>query len=202
MAEITWLGHASFLIEGTRRVCIDPWKVPAGPPADLILISHDHYDHFSGEDIEKLRGPETVIITVPGVASQLSGRVVTVHPGEWVEEAGVRVEAIPAYNREKRFHPRERGWVGFLVTLDGERIYYAGDTDEIPEMDGLRPDVALLPVSGTYVMDAEEAARAWERLQPAVAIPYHYGEIVGSAEDARRFAALVSGEVRILEPHR
>lgn len=200
MAEITWLGHASFRIEGSKRIYIDPWKLSGGPPADLILVSHEHFDHFSREDIQRVRGPETTIVTVPGVASQLSGRVRSVSPGDTVEVEGVTIEAVPAYNTDKPNHPREKGWVGFVVTLDGERIYFAGDTDHIPEMAHIKADVAILPVSGVYVMDAEQAAEAANQIGAGLSIPCHFGEIVGSRADAERFKELVEGEVRILEP--
>lgn len=200
MVDIKWLGHASFKLEGTKRVYIDPWKIRRAEPADIILVSHDHYDHFSKEDIDKLRGPETVIVTVPGVASQLSGQVKTLSAGQSLEIDGVSIHGVPAYNLEKRFHPREKGWLGFVIAMGGETIYYAGDTDHIPEMADIRADTALLPVSGTYVMDPEEAARAANELQAGLFIPYHYGEIVGSAADAQRFKELATAhKVAILE---
>jgi len=213
LKDVHWLGHDGFLIveEATgKRIYVDPYRLKRHGPADLILITHDHHDHFSPDDVAKLRKPETVIVTVPSVASQLSdGHVITVQPGDRVVAAGIPIEAVPAYNVSKfrspgvPFHPKPAGFVGFIVTVNGERIYHAGDTDLIPEMDGLQVDVALLPVSGTYVMTADEAAEAAARIKPRVAVPMHYGAIVGSEADAQRFAQLCATRgipVEVLRP--
>lgn len=212
LRNIQWLGHDSFLIldETTgQRIYVDPYKLKQHGPADLILISHDHYDHFSADDVAKLRKPDTVIVTVPSVAKQLSGNVVSVAPGDSVVAAGVPIEAVAAYNVNKfrspgqPFHPKSAGYVGFILTVNGERVYHTGDTDLIPEMSGLQVDVALLPVSGTYVMTPEEAAEAAQRIKPKVAVPMHYGAIVASEAEAQRFAQLLRGkgvEVHVLKP--
>jgi len=201
--KLTWLGHASFRIDGEKTVFIDPWKVGAQGIADMILISHSHYDHFSEEDVLRLRGNDTVVVTVSDVASRIDGKVEVVKPGGSVEIAGVRIEAPPAYNIDKQFHPKSNGWVGFVVGMGTERLYYAGDTDLIPEMENIRDiDVALLPVGGTYTMDAGEAARAAALIKPRIAVPYHWGDIVGSSRDAQRFADLYDGRVEILQPSR
>lgn len=206
---VEWLGHAGFRIRAGRHVIyIDPYRVSGGPPADLILVTHGHYDHFSPTDVERLTGEETILVAPPAVAERVGGRVVSVRPGDVVEPLrGVEVRAVAAYNTSKRgsdgqlFHPREAGWVGYDVNVAGERLYHAGDTDVIPEMDEVAGvDVALLPVSGTYVMTAAEAAEAARRLQPRVAIPMHWGEHIGTAEDARLFAERAPVEVRVLEP--
>lgn len=201
--NIHWLGHSSFRIDGDVTIYIDPWKLAAGsPPADLILISHEHYDHFSAEDIEKVRTAASEIVTIDAVARALTGRVHVVKPGDRLTVRGVDIQILPAYNEKKKFHPRSKGQVGFVLTLDGQRLYFAGDTDAIPEMKDLRPEIALLPVSGTYVMDAEEAVEAVKLLQPGLAVPMHYGEIVGTAADAERFQRLSPVPVRILEAER
>lgn len=201
--NIHWLGHSSFRIDGDVTIYIDPWKLAAGsPPADLILISHEHYDHFSAEDIEKVRTAASEIVTIDAVARALTGRVHVVKPGDRLTVRGVDIQILPAYNKKKKFHPRSKGQVGFVLTLDGQRLYFAGDTDAIPEMKDLRPEIALLPVSGTYVMDAEEAVEAVKLLQPGLAVPMHYGEIVGTAADAERFQRLSPVPVRILEAER
>jgi len=198
---IQWLGHASFRLRDGQTVYLDPWKLKAGGVADVIIVSHSHYDHLSVEDVKKLQGPNTVIVTTADCAAQLRGQVRTVRPGEKVEVGAVTVEAVPAYNPAKQFHPRANGWIGAVVTLGGKRIYYAGDTDRIPEMGQLTDiDVALLPVGGTYTMDAREAALAANQIKPRVAIPYHWGDIVGSRRDAETFAKACAGEVRVLEP--
>ncbi len=197
--NIHWLGHDSFRIDGDVTIYIDPWKLAAGvPPADLILITHEHSDHFSPDDIELIRTPQTEFVAIATVAAKLSGLVHTVKPGDRLAVRGVEIEAMPAYNLSKKFHPREKGHVGYVLTVDRQRIYHAGDTDAIPEMEGLRPDIALLPVSGTYVMDAEEAVEAVKLLQPGLAIPMHYGAIVGSEADALRFQQLSPAPVKIL----
>ena len=198
--NIHWLGHDSFRIDGDVTIYIDPWKLVAGnPPADLILVTHEHSDHFSPDDIDLIRTPQTELVAIATVAAKLSGQIHTVKPGDRLTVCGVEIEVLPAYNRVKKFHPREKGHVGYVLTVGGQRIYHAGDTDAIPEMHGLKPDIALIPVSGTYVMDADEAVEAVKLLQPGLAIPMHYGAIVGSETDALRFQQLSPAPVQILE---
>ncbi len=208
LENIHWLGHDSFRLDGSVTIYIDPWKLPAGlPKAGLILITHDHYDHFSPPDIESLTGPDTVVAGPPSVTGLVRGcAAVTLGPGDTAEIAGVGVEAVAAYNIDKfrapgePFHPPEAGGLGYVVTLDGARYYHAGDTDLTPEMAGVRCDVALLPVGGTYTMTAEEAAAACEVIQAAAAVPMHYGDIVGGVADAERFRELCRIPVTILTP--
>ena len=188
--KIFWLGHSGVRIESGTVLYIDPFQIAGGPEADLILITHAHHDHFSPEDIRKIRGEKTVIVTTPDVAEQLTGEVRSVRPDDRLAVGPVAIEAVPAYNLDKPFHPGKNGWVGFILTVDGKRIYYAGDTDDVPEMQALEVDIAILPVGGTYTMTAAEAAAVANRLRPEAAIPVHYGTIVGSADDARRFAEL------------
>lgn len=205
--KISWLGHAAFRVRDSAVIYVDPYEIAGGEEADLILVTHDHFDHCSPEDAAKVAHSGTKILGPPSCLKKLGsvpGEKIEIYPGREVEVAGVKVRAVPAYNvrpERRKFHPRDKGYVGYIFELDGIRIYHAGDTDLIPEMADLEVDVALLPVSGTYVMDAEEAARAAAALRPRVAIPMHYGSIVGSERDARRFAELVEGcEVVILEP--
>ena len=175
-------------------VYVDPYKLSPGAavPADLILITHDHFDHLSLEDLARVRTERTIVVGPPEVAEKLPG-VLVLRAGESREVAGVQITAMPAYNTNKKFHPRESGKVGFVFAVSGVTYYHAGDTDLIPEMDGLAPDVALLPVSGTYVMTAQEAAQAARRIKPKVAVPMHYGTIVGSDDDALLFARELEG---------
>lgn len=198
--KLTWLGHASFRIDGEKRVYIDPWKISGGPIADLVLVSHSHYDHYSQEDVDKISGPNTVLITVREVAEKAGGNAEILEPGDTADVMGIKIEAPPAYNIGKQFHPKANGWIGFVVEMGGERLYYAGDTDIVPEMrDLLDIDVALLPVGGTYTMNAAEAAEAAKIIKPGVAVPYHWGDIVGSESDAKRFARIYGGKVEILK---
>lgn len=143
-----------------------------------------------------------MIVTVADCADKFRGDVRIMKPGDSLKIEGVAIEAVPAYNTDKPNHPKVNGWVGFIIEMGGSRIYHAGDTDLIPEMDEIKADIALLPVGGTYTMTAEEAAQAAERINPQVAIPMHYGEIVGSRADAEKFKRLCSCEVRILELER
>ncbi len=198
VAALHWLGHDSFRLDRPGgAIYFDPFRLaPGQSPAALILVSHDHGDHCDPASVAKLRRPDTVVVTVAEGAAKLGGARI-LHPGERLAVAGVTVEGVPAYNLDKAFHPRQNRWLGFLVTVDGATLYHAGDTDFIPEMAGLKPDVALLPVSGTYVMTAEEAVRAARALRPGLAVPMHYGTIVGGDDDARRFARALEGEIPV-----
>jgi len=204
--NIHWLGHDSFRLDGSSTVYIDPWKLGAGAPrADLVLVTHDHFDHFSPADIARVVTPRTTLIGPASVTAQVEGvAAVTLSAGETVTVGGVTVTAVPAYNLDKFrqpgevFHPREAGGLGYIVELDGRRIYHAGDTDAIPEMRDLRCDVALLPVSGTYVMTAEEAAEACRMIAAVSVVPMHFGDIVGTAADAARFEGLCGIPVTVL----
>jgi L-ascorbate metabolism protein UlaG (beta-lactamase superfamily) len=197
--NITWLGHDGFLIKGDgKAVVIDPFQLKQCEPADIILISHEHYDHCSPEDVKKILKDSTVVVTEAQSAAKLSGDVRVVRPGDKLTVAGIPIEAVPSYNTNKSFHPKENGWLGFIVTVDGVRIYHAGDTDRIPEMRSFQADIALLPVSGTYVMTAEEAVEAVKIIKPKVVIPMHYGTIVGSADDAKRFSKALKGTCKVV----
>jgi L-ascorbate metabolism protein UlaG (beta-lactamase superfamily) len=192
-AKLHWLGHDTFRIDGPPVVYVDPFQLPAGaPPADLILITHEHSDHCSPDDVKAIRVPKTVVVAPRAAAVKLPGPVEVIAPGDAKAFAGVTVKAVPAYNTDKKFHPKAAGMVGYVFTVAGTTWYHAGDSDHIPEMAGLAPDVALLPVSGTYVMTAEQAAAAARAIAPKVAVPMHYGAIVGAASDAERFAALLA----------
>ena len=208
---LDWLGHSGFRIRvGRAVVYIDPYRVPEGsPPADLILVTHGHYDHFSPQDVERLSKRETWLVGPAAVAERVRGQVHRIGPGEALDDElvrGLHVSAVAAYNTSKRdadgnpFHPRDAGWVGYELNVRGERVYHSGDTDVIPEMDSVTAvDVALLPVSGVYVMTAQEAAEAARRIQPRVAVPMHWGSHIGTEHDARTFAAKAPVDVRVME---
>jgi L-ascorbate metabolism protein UlaG (beta-lactamase superfamily) len=201
LERLHWLGHASFRLDGPPTIYFDPWRLKGQPPlADVILISHEHHDHCSPQDVKRISGPRTVIVASHGAAKELRGDVRTLRAGERTTVGEVEIEAVPAYNVNKSYHPKRAGHVGFVVTVGGERIYFAGDTDRIPEMASVRCDVALLPVGGTYTMDAEEAAQATADIGPKVAVPMHWGAgVIGTVADAERFRSLYGGRVVILE---
>jgi L-ascorbate metabolism protein UlaG (beta-lactamase superfamily) len=195
--KIKWLGHDSFRIEAEKVIYIDPFQIKTGPKADIILITHEHYDHCSPEDVEKIKAEDTIIVTEKNSAQKLSGNIKIMKPGDTATVAGIKIETVPAYNLNKKFHPKANGWLGFIIEIDGQRIYHTGDADFIPEMSEIQADIAMLPVSGTYVMTAEEAVTAALALRPGTAIPMHYGSIIGSEEDARRFEKELAGRVSV-----
>ena len=195
--RMTWLGHDAFRIDGSKTVYFDPYNIEPGIKADLVLVTHDHFDHCSPDDVDKIVQPETVIVTEKDSAKKLSGTVKIVKPGDSLAVDDVKIEALPAYNTNKDFHPKANGWLGFVLEMDGVRVYHAGDTDFIPEMKALNVDIALLPVSGTYVMTADEAVEAALAINPGVAVPMHYGAIVGDSSDADVFKAKLERKVKV-----
>ena len=196
LKNIHWLGHDTFKITaGGKVIYIDPFRLKSAEKADLILITHSHHDHFSPEDIKQISGPETVVVSIAEVLKGVSGLKQEVKAGDKIEAAGFKIEVVPAYNIDKPFHPKEAGMVGYIITAGGVRIYHAGDTDLIPEMKKMKVDVALLPVSGTYVMTSDEAAQAAKVIKPKVAVPMHYGTIIGSDADANNFKDKLKGKI-------
>lgn len=199
--NITWYGHATMQFKGDGKVIyIDPFemKLSRYEQADIVLITHDHFDHCSPDDIKKVSKPGTVIIAPKNCQGKLRGNVRVIAAGETITEQGVQIEAVPAYNIGKQFHPKSAGGVGYIITLQGKRIYQAGDTDFIPEMEEIEADIAILPVGGTYTMTAEEAAKAANAINPEIALPMHYGSVAGSAKDAEKFKELTNVSVEIL----
>jgi L-ascorbate metabolism protein UlaG (beta-lactamase superfamily) len=200
------IAHDTFRIAGSKVIYTDPFKVTERDEADIVLLTHEHFDHLSVEDLQKVISPGTTILASPlckeGLQKIKVKEMRFLDPGGKFtvgtpKSGGVQVEAVPAYNvnkfREpgKAFHPKGEKRLGFLIKMDGTTVYHAGDTDFIPEMKSIRCDIALLPVSGTYVMTQEEAADAAEAIKPKIAVPMHYGAIVGSDADAQKFKALV-----------
>ena len=194
--NIERLGHDTFKVTNGKVLYFDPHVLPKGPQkADIILVSHDHFDHCDPDKIKEISKADTVIVTSKSSSKKLRGNIKIIKPGERLAlDGGIQVEAVYAYNINKfrspgvPFHPRSDDFLGFVVTFDGKRIYHAGDSDNIPELKGLKDiDIALLPVSGTYVMTVQEAIDAARIIKPRLAIPMHYGVIVGEEKDARAF---------------
>ena len=200
--KLQWFGHASFKISsGSDVIYIDPWKLKDAPhDGTIVLVSHIHYDHYSAEDIAKVSGMTTKFISTEDVIQkQKKGQ--TLKPGQPIDVNGIKITGVPAYNITKQFHPKSNNWLGFIIEIAGKRIYYAGDTDLTDEMKALKNiDLALLPAGGTYTMDAAEAAEATKQFKPKQAIPYHWGDIVGSQADADNFKKLAGCKVTVLKP--
>jgi L-ascorbate metabolism protein UlaG (beta-lactamase superfamily) len=200
--KLEWFGHASFKIsEANNIVYIDPWKLKnANHDATVVLVSHSHYDHLSQPDIDKVSKPDTNIFAPSDVIEKV-GKGQVLKPGDTITKGDVKVTGVPAYNPSKQFHPKSNNWLGFVIEIGGKRIYYAGDTDMTDEMKALKNiDLALLPAGGTYTMTASEAASATKAFKPKMAIPYHWGDIVGTQKDADNFKKEAACQVTILKP--
>ena len=183
---------------GAGTVYADPFHMKISPhDADIVLITHDHYDHFSPEDLAKVINPATILVVPEKLADKAAAfsaqvkAIETVLPGQQYQIAGLSLETVPSYNRIKPFHPKKNGWVGYLLDLDGQRVFIAGDTDKTKENSTVQCDIALVPVGGKFTMDAKEAADLINTIRPAAAIPTHYGTIVGKKSDGERFASMV-----------
>lgn len=192
------LYHSTVRLGGSKVVYIDPWQI-AGEPhdADVILVTHEHHDHYSPEDIAKLAKPETILAGPLSIADQLPADAMTVEPGKRYTIGGVAVETVAAYNIGRPFHAQERNYVGYLVELDGIRYFIAGDTDTNPENSSVCCDVAFLPCGGKYTMDAPQAAELANTIRPKTAIPTHYGTVTDSADAAEIFRAAVAAEIEV-----
>jgi L-ascorbate metabolism protein UlaG (beta-lactamase superfamily) len=192
LEKITWFRQSAlrWTADGLT-VYVDPWGVSENDaPADVIFITHAHADHFQPDEIAKVSSGSTKLVAPHDVAKELSGDVIAVAPGESHEVGGIRFTTVPAYNTaEERLenHPKANRWVGYVLELGGSSYYHAGDTDHAPELDEVRADVAFLPIGGTYTMEASEAAGMARAIAPQVAVPMHYGFVVGSPSDAERF---------------
>ena len=191
------------ITDGDCRIYIDPFQMSEAPKdADFILITHDHYDHFSPEDIEKVSNGRSVLLVpakmIPQAdkISSIVGEIHSVMPGEHYGINGLEFDTVAAYNNLKPFHPKSAGWVGYILQIDGQRIYIAGDTDMNRDNQDVKCDVALVPIGGKFTMDAKKAAEFINTIQPSIAIPTHYGSIVGKKEDADVFAAGVKAPIR------
>jgi L-ascorbate metabolism protein UlaG (beta-lactamase superfamily) len=205
--ELYWTGHAGFLIKNSKTIYIDPYNIKENSEkADIILITHSHYDHCSVADMNKIIKEGTKIIVTADCQSKITRfkipiQIEIVEPNTEFSLGNIKISVIPAYNIDKPFHPRQESWVGYLVKMDNVLIYHAGDTDLIPEMQKLtghkqpgRKFVALLPVGGRFTMSPEEAVEAAKLIKPTIVIPMHYGSIVGTPEDAKEFCSLCDEE--------
>lgn len=201
--KIKWLGHASFRIDGTdTTIYVDPWKLINPVPADIVCVTHSHFDHLSEEDIALIKKPTTVIVGPSDCRASFGDSFKAIEPGKTIDIGKVRIEAVPAYNTDKDFHPKGNNWVGYVIEVDGLRIYHTGDTDVIPEMSSVKADIALVPVGGTYTMTVPQAVEAVKKINPQVAVPMHCGDIVGTLEDRKHFQDALQGKAVILDPQR
>jgi L-ascorbate metabolism protein UlaG (beta-lactamase superfamily) len=207
LERFTWFRQSAYRWDGDGlTVYIDPWQSEGGP-ADLILLTHAHFDHYQPDEIERLRKQDTRIVAPHDIARELGGDITAVAPGDSVEVAGVKIQAVPAYNiNEERLeaHPKANRWVGYLVTLGEHTYYHAGDTDHLPELESVRANVTFLPIGGDpYTMNAQEAGNLARAISPDLAVPMHYGFVVGSPAEAERFAqAAAPVPVQTLDPRR
>lgn len=202
LEKIEVLCHSSIKITKGVIIYFDPFKIKKEyHDADLIFITHSHYDHFSPEDINKVRKEGTIIIATEDLLDKLltlgftKESIIIVKQNENFNVKDINFKTIPAYNTNKNFHPKENNWVGYLLTLDNTTYYIAGDTDITKENRKVKCDVAFVPVGGTYTMTVEEAAKLINEIKPKIAIPTHYGEIVGDTSDGERFVKLINTDI-------
>ena len=203
LENIEVLYHSSIRISKNKVIYIDPFKIDKNyNDADIVFITHDHFDHYSEEDIDKVINENTTIIIPEELLTKLlrkginKNAIITVEPNEKYMVQGIKFETIPTYNTNKTFHPKENDWVGYIITLDGIRYYIAGDTDITEENRKVKCDVAFVPVGGTYTMDFKEAAQLINEIQPKIAVPTHYGSVVGTKQDATDFIKLLHPEIK------
>ncbi len=201
--DIEVLYHSSIRISKNKIIYIDPFKIDKNyNDADIIFITHDHFDHYSEEDIDKVINENTTIIIPEEMLTKIlrkginKNAVITVESNKEYMVQGIKFETIPAYNTNKTFHPKENDWVGYIITLDGIRYYIAGDTDITEENRKVKCDVAFVPVGGTYTMDFKEAAQLINEIQPKIAVPIHYGSVVGTKQDATDFIKLLHSSIK------
>ena len=191
--------HSSIKITKGIIIYIDPFRINEEKhDADLILITHDHYDHYSPEDINKVIKEDTIIIA-PKTVKELNNKenIIFVEPNKTYNIKGYKMDTIPAYNINKHFHPKENNWVGYIIEIEGIKYYIAGDTDIIPENQQIKCDVALIPIGGTYTMDYKEASELINIIKPKIAIPTHYGSIVGDITDGEKFKKLIDNTIDV-----
>ena len=203
LKNIEVLYHSSIKISKNKVIYIDPFKIDKNyNDADIVFITHDHFDHYSEEDIDKVINENTTIIIPEELLTKLlrkginKNAIITVEPNEKYMVQGIKFETIPAYNTNKTFHPKKNGWVGYIIIINGIRYYIAGDTDITEENKKVKCDVAFVPVGGTYTMNFKEAANLINEIKPKIAIPIHYGSVVGTEQDAIDFIRLLHPEIK------
>ena len=198
--------QSSIRISGSSVVYFDPFGIPAEPhDADYIFITHDHYDHFSPEDILKVLNRDSIMIVPISMQCKVIDfkktvkDIITVIPGITHQQGSyVSFNTVPSYNKAKPFHPKKQGWCGYILNLDGIRYYIAGDTDNLSENYSIECDVALIPIGGTYTMNVTQAAEFVNAIKPMYAVPTHYGTIVGSNEDGLHFSCSVNPTTKVV----
>lgn len=195
--------HSSIKINKGKVIYVDPFRINKNyNDADIIFITHDHFDHYSEEDIEKVRKTDTTIVAPEGLLTKLlkkgfkTNNIITVTPDEEYIVEGIEFTTVPAYNLNKQFHPRKNNWVGYIINLEQYKYYIAGDTDITEENTKIKCDVAFVPVGGTYTMNYKEAADLINEIKPKIAVPIHYGSIVGTKQDAINFIKLLHPEIK------
>ena len=203
LENVEVLYHSSIKIKDNKIIYIDPFKIDKDyNDADIVFITHDHFDHYSEEDIDKVINENTTIIIPEELLTKIlrkginKNAVITVESNKEYLVQGIKFETIPAYNTNKTFHPKENDWVGYIITLDGIRYYIAGDTDITEENRKVKCDVAFVPVGGTYTMNYSEAAELVNIIKPKIAVPIHYGSIVGTKQDATNFIKLLHSSIK------
>ena len=203
LENIEVLCHSSIKINKEKVIYIDPFKIDKNyNDADIIFITHDHYDHYSEDDIDKVKKEDTVVVAPEELLTKLlrkgfrQDNIITVDSDEEDIVEGIKFETVPAYNTNKQFHPKDNGWVGYIIELNNIRYYIAGDTDITEESKKVKCDVAFVPVGGTYTMDFKEAAYLINEIKPKIAVPIHYGSIVGTNQDATDFVRLLHPNIK------
>ena len=198
LENIEVLCHSSIRINKEKIIYIDPFRIEEDyKDADIIFITHDHYDHYSEEDIDKIKKEGTTFVIPEELLTKLLVKgynrndIIIVEPGKQYMTQGIKFETIPAYNTNKAYHPKENDWLGYIIEVKGVRYYIAGDTDITEENKKVKCDVALVPVGGTYTMDFKEAAYLINEIKPKIAVPTHYGSVVGNLQDATDFIRLL-----------
>ena len=204
ISQISVNEHSSIRIGGEQVIYFDPFRIKeAAFDADIIFITHAHYDHFSPEDIVKIKKDSTVFVmpkSMQGEENKLAlsnDKVIFMSPGETVLVGNYSVTAVPSYNTNKPMHPKSNGWLGYVVEISGKKIFVAGDTDITEEAKNVICHIAMVPICGTYTMYAKEAAELINGMKPDVVIPTHYGTLVGKPEDANVFESLVHSTIQV-----